>query len=119
MIVRLSELLQEVIMPIRVIATGRVTEGPTCVDREDAETVVFVLDPFPRPVDAGVAHACEVVCRGHELATAVLKGVQRGEPVAVEGELLMQRIQAPLEDDLTGVRAWIVAKVVRPGVDST
>jgi hypothetical protein len=105
-------------MPVRVLATGRVTEGPSYVDREDAEMVVFVLDLFPEPVEAGVAHACEVVFHGHELATAVMKGVRRGEPVAVNGDLMMQRIHGPLEDDLTGVRAWIVATVVRP-VDST
>ncbi len=71
-----SELLQELDLPIEVIATGRVTEGPTYVDREDAETAVFVLDPFPEPAGAGEAHACEVVCRGYELALAVMEGVR-------------------------------------------
>ena len=106
-------------MPVRVFATGLVTAGPSYVDREDAETVVFVPDPFPGPGEAGVAHACEVVCPGDELATGVMKGVKRGEPVAVNGDLMMQRIQGPLEDDLTGVRAWIVARVVRHGGEST
>ena len=106
-------------MPVRVFATGRVTEGPSYMDREDAEKAVFVLDPFPETGEAGVAHACEVVCPGHELAVGVMKGIQRGQPVAVSGELMMQRIQGPLEDDLTAVRARIVARVVRPGGDST
>lgn len=106
-------------MPVRGFATGRVTEGPSYVDREAAETVVFVLDPFPGPGEAGVAHACEAVCPGHELALGVMKGIKRGQPVAVTGELMMQRTQGPLEDDLTAVRAWIVARVVRPGGDST
>ena len=105
-------------MAIEVIATGRVTEGPTCLDCGDADIVTFVLDPFPEPVGAGEAHACEVVCRGSELAKAVMEGVRPGDPVAVVGDLMMQRMQGPLEDDLTGVRAWIVATVVRP-VDPT
>ena len=80
--------------------------------------MTFVLDPFPEPAGAGEAHACEVVCRGYELAMAVMEGVRRGDSVAVVGDLMMQRMQGPLEDDLTGVRAWIVAAVVHP-VDPT
>jgi hypothetical protein len=106
-------------VPIRVFATGRVREGPSHLDAEDAATVVFVLDPFPGPDEAGLAHACEVVCRTHELAMRVMQGVQRGQSVAVTGELLMQPMQGPLEDDLSGMRTWIVASVVRLGADST
>ena len=73
-------------MPIRVVATGRVKEGPSRLDGDEAPTVVFVLDPFPGPGEVGLAHACEVVCRGHELAMWVTEGVQPGQPVTVNGE---------------------------------
>jgi len=106
-------------MPIRVVATGRVKEGPSRLDGDEAPTVVFVLDPFPGPGEVGLAHACEVVCRGHELAMWVTEGVQPGQPVTVNGELTMQPIQGPLEDDLSGVRTWIVAGAVRLGADSS
>ena len=86
-------------MPIEVIAMGRVTEGPTCVDREDAGTAVFVLAPFPELAGAAEAHACEVVCRGYELAMPVMEGVRPGDRLAVVGDLMMQRMQGPLEDD--------------------
>jgi hypothetical protein len=119
MVARLSELPQEVVMPIRVFATGHVAEGPSQLDSEDAAEAVFVLDPFPGPGEAGLAHACEVVCPSRELAMGVMQGIQRGQSVAVTGELKMRRIQGPLEDDLTGVRAWIVASAVRPGADPT
>jgi len=49
----------------------------------------------------------------------VTEGVQPGQPVTVNGELTMQPIQGPLEDDLSGVRTWIVAGAVRLGADSS
>ena len=42
-------------MPIRVIATGRVREGPSRLGGDEAPTVVFVLDPFPGPVEVSLA----------------------------------------------------------------
>jgi hypothetical protein len=103
-------------MPIRLVATGRVTEEPSPLEGEDERTVVFVLDPYPGPGEAGLAHACEVVCRTQELAKRVSERVQRGEPVTVSGTLMMMRMHGPLEDDLCGVRVKIVANTVRPGV---
>jgi hypothetical protein len=94
-------------MPFRVVATGRVTEGPSQLG--DDSWVVFVLDPFPGSAGVRLAHACEVVCRSQELASSALESVQRGDRVEVTGELVMERISGPLEDDLGAVRVWIKA----------
>jgi hypothetical protein len=93
-------------MPIMVVATGRLREGPTRLLGEDS-WVVFVLDPFPGSTGSRLAHACEVVCRRQDLATSVLKDAQRGHRVEVTGELVKERIDGPIEDDLSAVRMWI------------
>ena len=67
----------EVVMPIRVVAKGRVTEGPSQLVGEES-SVVFVLDPFPDPSGACLAHASEVVCPSHDLASTALETVQCG-----------------------------------------
>jgi hypothetical protein len=98
-------------MPFRVVATGRVTEGPSRLLGEDS-WVVFVLDPFPGWAGVRLAHACEVVCPSEGLASSVLERVQRGDRVEVTGELRMERISGPLEDDLSAVRVWIRANTL-------
>ncbi len=57
-------------MPIRVVAEGRVREGPTRL-LGDEPWVVFVLDPYPDPSGARLAHACEVVCRNRDLVSSL------------------------------------------------
>jgi single-stranded DNA-binding protein len=76
--------------------------------------VVFVLDPFPGLRGARLAHACEVVCRERELASTVRRSVQPGVEVMVTGELVMERVDGPIEDDLSAVRARIKATSVTP-----
>lgn len=98
-------------MPFRVVATGLVTEGPSRLLGEDS-WVVFVLDPFPGSAGVRLAHACEVVCRSQDLASSALESVQRDDRVEVTGELVMERITGPLEDDLSAVRVWIKATSV-------
>jgi len=98
-------------MPIRVVATGRVAEGPSQLLGEDA-WMVFVLDPFPGLPGARLAHACEVVCRTQEGAASGLGTFQWGDRVEVTGELVMERVDGPIEDDLSAVRVWIKATTV-------
>ena len=95
-------------MSIRVVATGRVAEWPSRLLGADVQEV-FVLDPFPDSEGARTAHACEVVCRSQDLALSPLGSVRCDDQVEVTGELAMERIQGPLEDDLSGVRVWIKA----------
>ena len=95
-------------MSIRVVATGRITEGPSELLGDDS-WVVFVLDPFPGSADARLAHACEVLCRSPELALSPVERPQEGDHVEVTGDLVMERTIGPLEDDLSAVRVWIRA----------
>ncbi|HEY2880561.1 hypothetical protein [Nocardioides sp.] len=98
-------------MPIRIVAKGRVTGGPSRL-LGDESCVVFVLDPFPDSLGARLAHACEVVCRSQDLASTALETVQWGDLVEVTGELVMETVMGPIEDDLSAVRAWIEATTV-------
>lgn len=98
-------------MPISIVATGRVAEEPIRLRGEDA-WAVFVIDPFPEPAAARMAHACEVVANSHDLATWVLASLQTGDRVDVNGELVMERFDGPIEDDLSAVRVWIKATSV-------
>jgi hypothetical protein len=98
-------------MPISIVVTGRVAGEPIRLLGEDPR-VVFVIDPFPGPAGARVAHACEVVASSHDLATWVLENMQEGGRVEVTGELVMERIDGPIEDDLSAVRVWIKASSV-------
>jgi hypothetical protein len=95
-------------MPIRVVATGHVAEGPSQLLGDDMWEV-FVLDPFPDTEGARLAHACEVVCRSQDAAKSPLETVRRGDRVVVSGELVIERIDGPIEDDLSAVRIWIKA----------
>ncbi len=95
-------------MSIRVVAAGRVTAGPSRLLGEDSWEV-FVLDPFPGSAGARLVHACEVVCGSQDLASSALTRIRRGDLVEVTGELVMERIQGPMEDDLSGARVWIKA----------
>jgi hypothetical protein len=95
-------------MSISVVATGLVVEGPAPLRGKDAR-VVFVLDPFPGSQGFRVAHACEVVCLVQDLARWLLEPLHRGERVEVTGQLVMERVDGPVEDDLSAVRAWIEA----------
>ena len=102
-------------MPIRVVATGCVKVGPSQLLGEDMWEV-FVLDPFPDTEGARLAHACEVVCRSQDVAKSPLETVCRGDRIVVSGELLIERVDGPIEDDLSAVRMWIKAtSVARPG----
>lgn len=56
-----------------------------------------------------MAHAREVVANSQDLATWVLGSLQTGDPVDVSGELVMERVDGPIEDDLSAVRVWINA----------
>jgi hypothetical protein len=98
-------------MPIGVVATGRVIEGPSRL-LGDVMWEVFVLDPFPDTEGARLAHACEVVCRSQEVAKSPLETVCRGDRVVVSGELVIERVDGPIEDDLSAVRMWIKATSV-------
>src|SRR4051812_22992273 len=106
-----SVLLRRVVMSISVVATGLVAEEPTRL-LGGHPWVAFVLDPFPGSTRASVAHACEVECRGHDLATWVLENLEVGRRVEVAGELKMDRVNGPVEDDLCAVRVWIEANRV-------
>lgn len=68
-----SGLIGEVVEPFRVVATGRVNEGPSQLLGEES-WVVFVLDPFPGLAGVRLAHACEVVCRSEELPSSEFSG---------------------------------------------
>jgi hypothetical protein len=83
-----------VIMPFKVVATGRVAEAPSQLLVGDS-WLVFVLDPYPGLAGVRLAHVCEVVCRSQELMSSALGSVQWGEPVEVTGELIMERIDGP------------------------
>jgi hypothetical protein len=104
-------------MSIRVEATGRVTDAASPVSTEDGVLTVFVFDPFPEPVPAGTAHACEVRCRDNRLVGDVLRHGLVGASVAVSGELLLTAVSGPVEDELCAVRVSIEAADVcaRPG----
>jgi hypothetical protein len=106
-------LSQEVAMPIRVVAKGRVREGPSEL-LGDESWVVFVLDPYPDTEGARLAHACEVLCRGQVVASAAEGSVRWGDRVEVTGQLVLERVIGPLEDDLSAVRVWIKASDVTP-----
>ena len=47
-----------------------------------------------------------------DLASAEIRRVHLGDRVVVSGELVMERIDGPIEDDLSAVRAWIKATSV-------
>lgn len=98
-------------MPISIVVTGRVAGEPIRLLGDDP-WVVFVIDPFPEPAAAWMAHACEVVANSQDLATWVLASLQTGDRVDVNGELVMERIDGPIEDDLSAVRVWIKATSV-------
>jgi hypothetical protein len=102
---------KEVVMPIRVVAQGRVAEAPVQLEGEDV-WAVFVLDPFPGAIGARLAHSCEVVCRSRDLPSSALGAVECGDPVAVTGELVIETVVGPFEDDLSAVRVWIKASDV-------
>jgi hypothetical protein len=105
-------------MPIRVVVAGRVAEGPSRLLGDDVWEV-FVLDPFPDSEGARIAHACEVLCRRKQAGTSALQSFQRGDRVVVSGELMMERLEGPFEDDLSAVRTWIKAtSVARPNGSS-
>jgi hypothetical protein len=95
-------------MAIRVVATGSVVESPAQLMGEDVR-VAFVLDPFPESRRARLARACEVLCRGQDLPSTAIRVVQRGDRVEVMGQLMMERVDGPLEDDLSAARVWIEA----------
>jgi hypothetical protein len=95
-------------MSVSVVATGLVVEGPAPLRGKDAR-VVFVLDPFPASQGSRVAHACEVVCHTQDLAVWVLEALHAGVRVEVTGQLQMDRVDGPFEDDLSAVRVWIEA----------
>jgi hypothetical protein len=95
-------------MPISVVATGLAVEGPAPLLGEDAR-VVFVLDPFPGTHGSRVAHACEVVCHTQDLAICVLEALHGDVRVEVTGQLVMERVGGPVEDDLSAARVWIEA----------
>jgi hypothetical protein len=99
---------RRVVMPIRVVAKGRITEGPSRLLGEEP-CVVFVLDPFPDSSARRIAHACEVACLSQDLASTALETVQCGDLVEVTGEMVMESVLGPIEDDLSAVRAWIKA----------
>ena len=51
-----------------------------------------------------------------DVAKSPLETVCRGDRVVVSGELLIERVDGPIEDDLSAVRMWIKATTVaRPG----
>jgi hypothetical protein len=98
-------------MSISVVATGLVAEGPSQL-RGEAARVVFVLDPFPRSTGSRLAHACEVVCHRQDLAAWVLEPLHLDDRVEVTGQLVMERVDGPVEDDLSAVRVRIEASRV-------
>jgi hypothetical protein len=104
-------------MPIRVVVTGRVSEGASRLLDEDTWEV-FVLDPFPDSEGARLAHACEVVCRSQQVASSLFESVRRGDRVVVSGDLVRERVDGPIEDDLSAVRMWIKATSVASRDDS-
>ena len=95
-------------MAIRVVATGSVAESPVQLLGEDV-CAAFVLDPFPDSPGARLAHTCEVLCRGQDLPPTPIRSFQRGDRVEVIGQLMMERVDGPLEDDLSAARVWIEA----------
>ena len=95
-------------MPIRVVAAGRVAEGPSQLLGEDMWEV-FVLDPFPDTEGARLAHACEVVCRSQDAAKSPLETSVEAIGWWSPAELVIERIDGPIEDDLSAVRIWIKA----------
>jgi hypothetical protein len=102
-------------MSIKVEATGQVTGAPSPVSTDDGMLAVFVFDPFPAPAPAGVAHACEVRRRDHQLIGELLRQGVDGASVAVSGELTMCLAMGPVEDELCAVRVSIEADEVRFG----
>jgi len=102
-------------MPIKVLATGRITGAPSLVSTDEGRAAVFVLDPLPvRGLGPdGAAHECEVRCRESRLASHVLEHGAVEAWVAVSGELTMFRAAGPLEDDLCAVRVSIDADDVQ------
>jgi hypothetical protein len=106
-----SNLSKEVVMPVSIVATGRVVEAPIQLLGEDVWSA-FVLDPFPGSPGARLAHSCEVVCRRQNLPSSNVRAVACGDAVEVTGELLMERVSGPIEDDLSAVRVWIRAATV-------
>jgi hypothetical protein len=105
-------------MSIRVEATGRVTGAPCPVSTEHGVLTVFVFDPFPEPVPAGTAHACEVRCRDSRLVGDVLRRGLVGASVAVSGELLLAAVSGPVEDELCAVLVSIEADEVYFGLQA-
>jgi hypothetical protein len=104
--------VEGVVVPIRVVARGRVRAGPARL-LGDESWVVFVLDPYPDSSGARLAHACEVVCGRRDVAVSVLQTVHWGE-VQVSGQLVLEEVTGPIEDDLSAVRVWIKASSVAP-----
>lgn len=79
---------------------------------------MFVPGPFPDSEGARLAHAWEGVRRSQRVASSLLASVRRGDRVVVSGDLVMERVDGPIEDDLSAVRMWIKATSVASCDDS-
>ena len=95
-------------MAIKVVATGSVADSPVQLLGEDV-CAAFVLDPFPDSAGARLTHTCEVLCRGQDLPSTAMRSFERGDRVEVMGQLMMERVDGALEDDLSAARVWIEA----------
>ena len=97
-------------MSISVVATGLVVEGPSPATG-GGRAGGLRPGPVPRVAGiAGLAHACEVgVSPEQHACVRDSETLQWGDRVEVTGQLVMERVDGPVEDDLSAVRVWIEA----------
>jgi hypothetical protein len=101
-------------MSIQTVARGRVVGAPVEVQTDQGVAAVFILaprtSPFLGPELAGPWPAvCEVWCREGPLAAAVMKGLRGQDAVVLAGQLWMEPVTGPIEDELSATRVRIEA----------
>jgi hypothetical protein len=102
---------------ISMLARGTVVGPPVEVQTDGGSAVVFVLAPGAVPAAAREelgpwSAVCEVWCRDHVLAKAVLSRLTNHQSVFLVGELVLKPIVGPLEDELSAARVHIEAHAV-------
>jgi hypothetical protein len=99
---------------IQTVARGTVVGAPVEVQTDDGVAAVFVLAPrrassLARELGGPWPAVCEVWCRRRPMARAVMKGLRGRETVVLVGELWLEPVVGPLEDELSAARVRIEA----------
>ena len=101
---------------IHTVARGTVVGEPVALQTDDGTATVFILEPNELPALASPQAgpwpaACEVWCREARLAAATM-ALHTRQPVLILGQLWLEPLTGPLEDELSAVRVHIEAATI-------